>query len=42
MLVGVHDLWQLPLGAVGQVVLTSTPKLIDDLLPVDFHVDTLP
>lgn len=42
VLVGVHHLWQLPLGAVGQVVLTSTTKLIDDLLPVDFHVDTLP
>ena len=40
MLVGVDLIGQLALRAVSRFVLASAAKLVDDLLPVDLHLDT--
>ncbi len=40
VLLGVDLLRQLALGAVGHGVLAPATKLVDDLLPVDLHLDT--
>lgn len=39
--VGVHDLGQLTLRAIGHVVLSSTAKFVHDLLSVNLHVGIL-
>jgi hypothetical protein len=40
VLLGIDLFRQLTLRAVGFRVLTSTAELVDDLLPVDLHLDT--
>ena len=42
VLFGVDDFWKFTLRAIGDVVLTSAAELVDDLLPVDLHIDTIP